>query len=289
MLTLGRSLAVLIVAWTLLAEAQDSRLTPAEQYQALRQEYDRAASSGVPLTDAQRLRFVGQVYKQRSALAQKFLDLAEKYPSDPVALDAMIQAVAQVNTTPWPVELVGEEPARARAFALLQRDRLDSDKLGPLCERISHGFCKEYEAFLRAVLARNPHREVQAMACLALGRFLHNRWERVALCREDPRLAGDFVGLYGQDYLNELLRKSDAAVRQEIAAYFERAEQRYGDVQLPGDGFVREQAQQELFALRSLSVGQEAPEIAGEDQDGLPFRLRDYRGKVVLLDFWSYV
>jgi cytochrome oxidase Cu insertion factor (SCO1/SenC/PrrC family) len=32
---------------------------------------------------------------------------------------------------------------------------------------------------------------------------------------------------------------------------------------------------------------QTAPEIVGTDQDGKEFRLSDYRGKVVLLDFWS--
>ena len=30
-----------------------------------------------------------------------------------------------------------------------------------------------------------------------------------------------------------------------------------------------------------------APEIAGADLDGVPLRLSDYRGKVVLLDFWG--
>ena len=35
-------------------------------------------------------------------------------------------------------------------------------------------------------------------------------------------------------------------------------------------------------------VGQPAPEIIGEDLDGVPFRLSDYRGKVVLLDFWGH-
>jgi hypothetical protein len=35
-------------------------------------------------------------------------------------------------------------------------------------------------------------------------------------------------------------------------------------------------------------VGQLAPEIAGEDIDGVPFRLSDYRGKVVVLDFWGH-
>jgi peroxiredoxin len=36
-----------------------------------------------------------------------------------------------------------------------------------------------------------------------------------------------------------------------------------------------------------VSVGQPAPEIEGKDQDGKPMKLSDYRGKVVLLDFWA--
>ena len=34
-------------------------------------------------------------------------------------------------------------------------------------------------------------------------------------------------------------------------------------------------------------VGQLAPEIEGEDLDGIPFKLSDYRGKVVMLDFYG--
>jgi peroxiredoxin len=45
----------------------------------------------------------------------------------------------------------------------------------------------------------------------------------------------------------------------------------------------------ELFAIRHLGVGKVAPDIEGEDQDGKRFKLSDYRGKVVLLDFWSHV
>jgi hypothetical protein len=35
------------------------------------------------------------------------------------------------------------------------------------------------------------------------------------------------------------------------------------------------------------AIGMEAPEISGEDLEGAPFKLSDYRGKVVLLDFWG--
>jgi thiol-disulfide isomerase/thioredoxin len=34
-------------------------------------------------------------------------------------------------------------------------------------------------------------------------------------------------------------------------------------------------------------VGRPAPEIEGEDLDGKTFKLSDYKGKVVLLDFWA--
>ncbi len=38
---------------------------------------------------------------------------------------------------------------------------------------------------------------------------------------------------------------------------------------------------------QGLEVGNQAPEIDGEDIDGKKFKLSDYRGKVVLLDFWA--
>ncbi len=38
----------------------------------------------------------------------------------------------------------------------------------------------------------------------------------------------------------------------------------------------------------ALPAGSEAPEITGEDLEGVPFKLSDYRGKVVLLDFWGH-
>lgn len=269
--------------------SQDKTATPAEQYQTLRKEYDRASSSGVPLTDAERLKFIGQVYRRRNTFAQKFLELAEKHPDDPIALDALTQAVWQVNTTPWPVELVGEDTARAKAFELIHRDHLRSDKLAPLCQRVSYGLAKEYETFLRAVAAKNSHESVRGAATLSLGRFLNNRLERLDLCREQPELAKEFAGLYGKGYLEELQRQERGTALKEIEAIFEQAAVKFGDVKLPDGDTVAERARAELFGIRNLSVGKEAPDIEGEDQDGKRFKLSDYRGKVVLLDFWSYV
>jgi hypothetical protein len=50
---------------------------------------------------------------------------------------------------------------------------------------------------------------------------------------------------------------------------------------------VSDWAKGELFELRNLRVGKVAPDIEGEDLDGVKFKLSDYRGKVVVIDFWG--
>src|SRR5262249_2070999 len=157
-----------------------------------------------------------------------------------VAVDTLIRAIWQANSTPWPVELVGPDDARAKAFALLQRDHIRSDKLGPVCQRISSGFCKEYETFLRAVLEENPHREVRARAWLALAHFLTNRLQRLDLIRDQPGLAREFGDLFGREYLAGLQRQDRSKATGEAEALFERATRDYGDVKLPGGGTVGE-------------------------------------------------
>ena len=38
----------------------------------------------------------------------------------------------------------------------------------------------------------------------------------------------------------------------------------------------------------SLIVTQPAPDFTATDQDGVEFKLSDYRGKVVILTFWGF-
>lgn len=43
----------------------------------------------------------------------------------------------------------------------------------------------------------------------------------------------------------------------------------------------------DLFKTENLSIGVVAPDIVGTDHEDKEFKLSDYRGKVVLLDFWG--
>src|SRR5262245_46020206 len=119
-----RTLSLMLpLAAAAVALGQDKPATPAEQYQALRKEYDKAPGK-FPQNDAERLVYVGNAYKHHFAVARKFLALAEKYPDDPIAFDALKQGVWQVNNTPCPVDMVGAYVARVSAFELILRNNL---------------------------------------------------------------------------------------------------------------------------------------------------------------------
>ncbi len=266
-------------------EGQDKPATPAEQYEALLKEFSAAAHIfWQDTTDQERQNAVARVEK----LPLRLLELAEKNPDDPIALDALIQVVTLeywLNThTSHPGW--GKDSRQARAIALMLRDHLHSDKLGEACKRVHYGFRHECETFLRTVLEKIPHREVRGLACLRLAQFLPSRVERLDLLADQPELARRYEGLYGKEYLEALRRQDRAKVMKEAETLYEAIEN-YADVKTPYDGTVGETAKTELFEIRHLAIGKEAPDIEGVDQDGQQFKLSDYRGKVVLLYFWS--
>ena len=166
------------------------------------------------------------------------------------------------------------------------RDHVQSDKLGPVLDRMRYGYRMEFEKFLRTALEKNPHRNVQAVACLSLAQFLNDRLRMLQLVEDRPELAECYEIVFGKNYLTDLQRLDRAKLATRVESLFERAAEEYADVKIRV-GTIGEQAEFELYDIRHLGIGKQAPDIEGKDQDGQQFRLSDYRGKVVLLYFWS--
>jgi hypothetical protein len=232
--------------------------TPAEQYKALLKEFEDARKgfrkAYQEAKSAEERRKVLDSEAQLDQYAPRFLDLAKKYPTDPAALDALIW-VATIGSAGDTTET---HQVQNEALLILRRDHINSDKLGPMCSLLRIRSDRGVEEFLRAVLDKNPDRDIQGQACFALATQLKNRADK------DSRLA------------------------KEAEKFCERALDHYADVSLPFQrGTVGDRAKGMLFEIRFLSIGKAAPDIEGEDQDGKSFKLSDYRGKVVLLDFWS--
>lgn len=138
------------------------------------------------------------------------------------------------------------------ALQTLKRDYINSPRITGLCfylERAPDG-----KKVLKQIVDSNPNPDAKAAALLALGR---------------------------------MSKDSDPAQAEK---YFQEVATKYPDAHY--DFFGRkmnfgEDAKNELFGLQHLGIGKVAPEITGEDVDGKKFSLSDYRGKVVVLDFWG--
>jgi hypothetical protein len=172
-------------------------------------------------------------------------------------------------------------------MALLVRDHIRNDKLGVVCERMRYGTRKKYATFLHKVMEESPHHEVRGLACLCLAQFLHSHLVKLDLFAERPELAKRYEALLGREYFDELRRKGHDGLTVEVETLLQQAISKYGEVKMPWGGPVGEQAKTDLFEMRHLAVGKEAPDIDGNDQDGKQLKLSHYRGKVVLLYFWS--
>lgn len=270
-----------------MAATQDKPLAPVEQYKAILKESAEAGQANwKATTDEQRNQAAARV----EPLPLKLLELVEKHPNEPWTVNALTDVITMEywldnysTHVGW-----GKDSRQARAIAILLRDHVQSDKLGETCKRAQFGFRKEFETFLRTVLEKNPHRDVRGQAYLRLALFLYGRLNRLDLLKDQPTVNKRYENLYGKDYLDTLRQQDRTKAITEVEAVFEQAAKEYGDVKLAYGGTVGDNAKVELFAIRHLAVGKEAPDIEGPDQDGVRFKLTDYRGKVVLLYFWQH-
>lgn len=122
----------------------------------------------------------------------------------------------------------------------------------------SPSWATRYERHLRAILAANRDRRVRCAAEYALASVLMAAGEQRQAEAEDAfkRFLADFDGKHENP--NQLI------------------EQMY-----------RDRAQAQLKELHFRAAGKAAPELSGLDLNDRPIKLSEYRGRVVLLNFWG--
>ena len=111
-------------------------------------------------------------------------------------------------------------------------------------------------AVLERLLKESPQAEVQAATLLALGTSELRARDEAARKRGRERM--------------ERLGRDFARLPSKYTTYGELAD-----------------AVLHPHAAADLAAGRAAPEIVGIDVEGLPLKLSDFKGRVVLLDFWG--
>lgn len=206
----------------------------------------------------------------------RFRELAQQYPGTATAAQAWV----------WIHSNSRDLEAMAEAFGVLRKDYIKSEHIAPFCR--SRGYLAgENEGFLLEALEVNEHDVVKGASCYALGKLYMNMAELSARLKKPSEEDRErLTQRYGDQVIAKLVEADSKALRAKAEEYYQRVLAEYKDLE-HYRGTLGTAAEAELFELRHLQIGMVGPDIEGEDIDGVQFKLSDYRGKVVVLDFWG--
>jgi hypothetical protein len=156
----------------------------------------------------------------------------------------------------------------AAVVALIQEHYVADPRVAEIISSLVYSDSPEAEKALLAIREKNPEPKVKAEAAYSLGKRTLQRFS-----------------VYSRNPVPEAER---AAVIARAEGYLKEARDKYASKNI-GPG--KDRIEKDLIALGNvarLQIGQVAPDITGEDVDGTPFKLSDYRGRVILLDFWGH-
>lgn len=199
-------------------------------------------------TNAQRQEIQGVYQQLQRAKVAECLKLAAANRHTEVA----------ARTFSWVFQVIVDDNARQMAKGQWLTDHVNDASLAPTL--VILGMADERD-FLRNVIKRATNKTVVGMACFNLAMSLRRS---ETLTKEDESEAISLLERVEREFANVLLVAPEGPPA------------RLGDLAAPP-----------LFEFKYLSVGKTAPDIEGEDIDGVKFKLSDYRGKVVLLSFWG--
>ncbi len=252
---IGSMLAALLVALPLLGQGKspDEKGNDREkQSKEIQNDYKKA----VP--DAQKALQAAKNAKERDAVLEKLnkefapriIKLVEANPKDDVSFQMLFFAVQALPNTD------------NKVFDLLAKHwtKDESAKNRVLCQSLLMGRTPQANSdrYLQKVLDENKKKDIQGFACFALA-----------------KRAG------------EKENKDDTKPNAEAEKYYERIDKDFADVKLGPQMTLGELAKPALFEIRYLSVGKTPPNVESQNLDGKKVELKDYKGKVVVLDIWA--
>ncbi len=207
-----------------------------------------------------RTKFRGAARLRANRPAEKFLsefeELAQSAKGDDVA------AQAWMNVAGLAAE-AGKRDTAVKALDTLLADHVQSPSLEPLPTIIARALSpylepKEVDDSLLKLAEKSPHKNIQAASLFTYG-----------------------MSILDDEKASEERKKSGLEA-------LERLQKDFADVKGSRGQVYAAQAEGTLFERNHLQIGMVAPDFEVTDENGVKFKLSDYRGKVVVIDFWGY-
>ena len=254
--TLLAEIATPVAAKPVAAKSMASRVERVKQLSAdfikASQEVAKAAPKTATLEERRKL--YDETGPKMKDFAPRAFTIVDENPADDAALQALT-FVATIGT---------ESPEGAEAFRRLAAGFAAAPGAGTVLDRPS-AMRPSVRPFAERVIAVHPDRTTRAKAAMMLA----NMAVRNAEYSESPAAA--------------------AAAEGEAAAILKRIIDDFAGVKLGAKTAVpvEETAKRLLDEITAQGIGKPFPDVTGEDLEGKPVKVSDYRGKVVVFDVWA--
>jgi len=253
-------------------EAYESAL---DAWQAAQQEHRNAYSKAK--TDEERMRIWREERPNGDLYAPAFLEVASEYPGTKVALDCFS----------WVVGNAADAAMIDNSCKVVLRAHIQSEDLSAFVDQLARCSDPIAERTLQTILSSSPHRDVRGTACFQLGM---KKLSAASLAKRIQAAEGEELEAIRENYTEVAFTRAKGLQPSILQAagemLLERVVNEFADVKWRRRTLGR-YATGELFEVRNLQIGMIAPEVEGMDVFERPMKLSEFRGKVVLLDFWG--
>jgi hypothetical protein len=247
--TLGVA-ALIVGARTTSADAQKKFDDIVARYDKVQSDYDKALRDA---DDADRKKLLSN--RPGVEFVAEFQTLATEAKGTEVAAKCWMY-VADLGLD------FGRKDEAVKALDTLVTEHVTSPALEPLPDLVANELGRilgkeKTEGTLRLLAEKSPHKSIQGASLFAVAS---------AILRD---------------------KKASPERSAEARTIMERVKKDYAGVKNSRKQDLAELADATLFELDHLQIGKEAPDFEVTDENGVKFKLSDYRGKVVVIDFWG--
>lgn len=216
--------------------------------------------------------------KEGPPLVDKALALVASRPDDPMAAEMLT----------WILSFYVSFSAQTKAADLLIEHHLMDPRTHDIASTLARQPMAWSEKVLRALVSADLPRDKQAQAHFQLAQCIKMKASMPALLGTlDLKMQRMMKLRFGEEYLAEWAALDSDKFEKEAVQLFTEVLEKYGDEEYDRKT-IGDYAKSAIFEIQHLGIGKTAPEIIGEDIDGVAMSLSDYRGKVVMLDFWGH-
>ena len=264
--------------------AQDDKKEDAKQEDATVAERFNEAASAYGKVDRQAARKARKAEdkEEKDAIAKEAAETKAELFAEIVKLSEEAEEDKDAVTILEWIMSNGDKDAKNAAIMKIMTDYVESEEVANFARSMMREPGARSESILRKLIKDNPHDRVKAFSTMSLAVMLNGLSNASELKGSRRARFIKDLGDGGEEFLEKWTKE---AIEEEITSLYKSVINDYGDLPY-GRGTLGEVAEKQLFML-NLQIGKVAPDIEGTDLDEVDFKLSDYRGKVVVIDFWG--